>query len=118
MERREHQLFVARQGRRQDLVDRSIIVRYLLANIEECINYGVAHSDNPIRRNALAQEIVAGSGGRCEMKSRGESYDPTIELLRPRRIEIASAETGLDMSNGTRFMKAAVAAADAVAVSP
>jgi hypothetical protein len=31
---------------------------------------------------------------------RGERYEPTIELLRPGRLEISRAKTGLDMSHG------------------
>src|SRR5262245_31977273 len=99
MKRRENQFFVGRQRRRQDFVDRAIAVRYLLAHMEERINYSVAHGNHPIRGDTLPQEIVARLPGGRKMKCRSESYSTTIELLRPRRIEIISTETSLDMSN-------------------
>src|SRR5262245_42069551 len=99
MKRRENQFFVGRQRRRQDFVDRAIAVRYLLAHMEERINYSVAHGNHPIRGDTLTQEIVARLPRGRKMKCRGESYDTTIELLRPRRIEIVTAETGLDTGN-------------------
>src|SRR5262245_62355924 len=99
MKRRENHFFVGQHRRRQDFVDRAIAVRYLLAHMEERINYSVAHGNHPIRGDTLTQEIVARLPGGRKMKCRGESYDTTIELLRPRRIEVVSAETSLDMSN-------------------
>src|SRR5262245_29866031 len=99
MERRKNQFFVGRQRRRQDFVDRAMPVRYLLAHMKERINYSVAHGNHPIRGDTLTQEIVARLSGGRKMKCRGESYDTTIELLRPRRIEIVSTQTSLDMSN-------------------
>ena len=64
---------------------------------QQCVDSGIARHDDPVVVNSLAQKIVTGPGGRGKVQVGHLTDEPAVNLLRPRRIDVGGAQTGLDM---------------------
>src|SRR5215471_17723150 len=64
---------------------------------QQCVDPGIARDDDPGAADSLAQKVVTGPGGRSKVKVGYLTDEPAVNLLRPRRIDVGGAQTGLDM---------------------
>ena len=66
---------------------------------EERVDHGVAGDDDAVVRDPFAQEVGAVAFGRREVQPRDASGEDAVGFLRPRRLEVAGAQAGLDVAD-------------------
>jgi hypothetical protein len=76
-------------------------------HLEQGVDHGVAGDVHRGGVGALGQQVVARTGGRCEVQRRDHPGDAAIELLGEGIAEVVGAQPGLDMPEGNAAVESA-----------